>query len=44
MDIAQEMLTTFNNDPHLLKKVVTGDESWVYANDIETKEFQKNQD
>ena len=26
MDIAQEMLMTFNNDPNLLKKVVTGDE------------------
>ena len=27
MDIAQEMLTTFNDDPYLLKKVITGDES-----------------
>ena len=27
MDIAQEMLTTFNDDPDLLKKVITGDES-----------------
>ena len=25
MDIAQEMLTTFNDDPDLLKKVRTGD-------------------
>ena len=31
MDIAQEMLTTFNDDPDLLKKVITGDESWVYG-------------
>ena len=37
MDIPQEMLTTFNDDPDLLKKVITGDESWVYAYDIETK-------
>ena len=37
MDIAQEMLTMFNNDPDLLKKVITGDESWVYGYDIETK-------
>ena len=28
-DIAQELLTAFNNDPDLLKKVTTGDESWV---------------
>ena len=26
MDIGQEMSTTFNNDPDLLKKVITGDE------------------
>ena len=35
--IAQEMLTMFNDDPDLLKKVITGDESWVYGYDIETK-------
>ena len=33
----QEMLTTFNDDSDLLKKVITGDESWVYGYDIETK-------
>ena len=37
MDSAQEMLTTFNHDPDLLKKVITGDEAWVYGYDIETK-------
>ena len=37
MDIAEEMLTTFNDDPDLLKKVIIGDESWVYGHDIETK-------
>ena len=26
MNIAQEMLTTFNHDPDLLKKFITGDE------------------
>ena len=31
------MLTTFNNDTDLLKMVITGDESWVYGYDIETK-------
>ena len=28
MDIAQDMLLTFNDDPDLLKKVITADESW----------------
>ena len=37
IDIVQEMLTTFNDDPDLLKKVITGDESWVYGYNIETK-------
>ena len=37
MDIAQKMLTTFNDDPDLLKKGITGDESWVYGYDIETR-------
>ena len=29
MDLAQEMLMTFNDDPHLLKKVIIGGESWL---------------
>ena len=37
MDMAQEMLTPFNSDPDLLKKVITGDVSWVYGFDIEDK-------
>ena len=37
MDIVHEMLTTFNDDPDLRKKVITGDELWVYGYDIETK-------
>ena len=37
MDIAQEMLTMFNDDPDLLKKIITGGESLVYGCDIETK-------
>ena len=37
MNIAQEMLTMFNNNPDLLKKVVTADESLVYSYDIEIK-------
>ena len=37
MDIAQKMLTTFNDEPDLLKKVITDDESWVYGYHIEIK-------
>ena len=37
MVIAQEILTTFNDVSDLLKKVITGDASWVYGYDIETK-------
>ena len=36
LDIAQEMLT-LNDNPDLLKKVITGNESWVYGYDIENK-------
>ena len=31
------MLTTINGNPDLLKKVITGDEPWVFGYDIETK-------
>ena len=31
------MLTIFNNDPDLLKKVLDGDELLVYGYDFETK-------
>ena len=37
LDVAQEMLTMLNNDSDLLKKIMTGDESWVYGYDIQTK-------
>ena len=37
MDIAQEMLTTFNDDPDFLIKVKTGNVSRVYSYDIKTK-------
>ena len=37
VDIAQEMLTMFNDDSDLLKNVITSDESWVYGYDNETK-------
>ena len=37
MHIAYEILKMYNDDPDLFKKLITGDESWVYGNDIETK-------
>ena len=37
MTIAQEMLNDVNGDPNLFKRVITGDESWVYGYDFETK-------
>ena len=37
IDIANEMLTAYNDGPDLHKKVKTGTESWVYGYDIETK-------
>ena len=37
MDIAQEMLTTFNDNPDLLKNFLTDDESWVYGYDMTMK-------
>ena len=39
MDIAAEMLPTLNDDPDLLKKVKTDDESCVYGYDIERKKY-----
>ena len=36
-NFSQEMLTAFQDDPDLVEKVITGDESWVYGYDIEIK-------
>ena len=37
MTMAQEMLNDVNDDPDLLERVITGDESWVYGYYVETK-------
>ena len=37
ISIAQELLNDVNDDPGLLKRVITGDETWVYGYDVETK-------
>ena len=37
LQVAQEMINRSENDPDLLNRVITGDESWVYGYDPETK-------
>lgn len=37
MNVAQERLNDVNHDPSLLERVITGDETWVYGYDVETK-------
>jgi len=36
-EVAEDLLQNSINDPHFLKQVITGDESWVYGYDPETK-------
>ena len=35
--VSNELIQTATNKPDFLKKVITKDESWVYAYDLETK-------
>lgn len=37
LQISDELQVTAENDPNFLKKIITGDESWVYGYDPETK-------
>lgn len=37
VEVAQDNLETIRNKPEMFKKVITGDESWVYGYDPETK-------
>lgn len=37
VEVAQDLLNECNNDPMLLKHIITGDETWVYGYDVETK-------
>ena len=36
VDVSQELLDRANGD-NFLKKIITGDETWVYGYDVETK-------
>jgi hypothetical protein len=37
VEVCRELQQQFQEDPNFLSKVVTGDESWVYGYDSETK-------
>ena len=37
LQVAQEMINRSENDPDLLNRVITGEESWVYGYDSQTK-------
>ena len=37
MDVAEEMLTTFNDDSGVHKMIISGNELWVFGYDIETE-------
>jgi hypothetical protein len=38
LEVCRELQQQLQEDPDLLSKVVTGDESWVYGYDPETKQ------
>ena len=37
VEISQELLANANGNENFLKNIVTGDETWVYGYDVETK-------
>jgi hypothetical protein len=37
LEVARDMLECANGDPEFLKTTITGDETWVYGYDPETK-------
>ncbi|CAB3250049.1 unnamed protein product [Arctia plantaginis] len=38
MRVAEDMLERVNNDPTFMKRIVTGDETWVYEFDMQTSQ------
>jgi hypothetical protein len=38
MDVANEMLSVVQNDSTFMKRIITGDETWVYEYDMETEQ------
>jgi len=37
VEICQEMLTNANGNENVLNNIITGDDTWVYVYDVETK-------
>ena len=37
VDVSQKLLDQANGDDNILKNIITGDETWVYWYDVETK-------
>ena len=37
VDISQELLANANGNVNFLKNIITGDETWIYGYDVETK-------
>ena len=37
VEISQELLANANSNENFLKNIITGDETWVYGYDVETK-------
>jgi len=37
VEISQELLADANGNENFLKNTITGDETWVYGYDVETK-------
>ena len=37
VNVSQELLDRANGDDNFLKNIITGDETWVYVYDVETK-------
>ena len=40
MEVAQESLNKVNDDAELLKRIITGDETWVYGYKVKTNLIQ----
>ena len=36
--VAEDMLERVNSDPEFIKRIVTGDETWVYEFDLQTSQ------
>jgi hypothetical protein len=37
VEISQDLLVNANDNENFFKNIITGDETWVYAYDVETK-------